>query len=118
MPHTTHLSPEMKACIDACLSCYSTCTETAQHCLRMGGSHAEHSHMATLLACAEICRTSAHTMLLGSNQHVHTCRACAEICKACEADCRSMRSNDEMMQRCAEECRRCAESCAKMSQAG
>lgn len=118
MPHTAaHLSQDMQACIDACLTCYSTCMETVHHCLMLGGKHAEHSHIATLLACAEICRTSAHTMLVGSQHHTETCRACAEICRACEADCRSMGGDDETMRRCADECRKCAESCDKMARA-
>ena len=117
MPHAAHgTNQEMQHCIEECLSCYSICLETVNHCLQLGGKHAEHSHIATLLACAEICRTSAQTMLLGSQHHVDTCRACAEICRACEADCRSMAGGDETMERCAEACRTCAESCASMAQ--
>lgn len=117
MPHTAQVSKEMRECIAECLSCYSTCVETVQHCLMMGGKHSEHRHIALLLACAEICRTSAHTMLLGSDQHAAVCRACAEICRACEAECRSM-GDDEVMKRCADACRRCAESCGRMGSMG
>ena len=117
MSHTaTHTSAEMQQCIQDCLNCYALCTETVHHCLMLGGKHAEHGHIATLLACAEICRTSAATMLLGSQHHAETCRACAEICRACEADCRSM-GDDETMRRCADACRRCAESCQRVARA-
>lgn len=116
MPHTQHMGTDLRQCIDDCLRCYAICLETVQHCLQLGGQHAEHSHISTLLACAEICRTSAQTMLLGSQHHTETCRACAEICRACEADCRSMGANDETMQRCADACRSCAESCRRMAQ--
>lgn len=116
MPHdATTMNQGMRQCIQECLDCYRVCVETVQHCLMLGGKHAEHGHIATLLACAEICRTSAHTMLLGSQHHAATCRACAEICRACEADCRSMGSGDEMMQKCADACGRCAESCDRMA---
>lgn len=116
MPHDSmKMNQEMRQCIQECLDCYSVCLETVQHCLMMGGKHAEHGHIATLLTCAEICRTSAQAMLLGSQQHAATCRACAEICRACAAECESMGGGDEMTQKCAESCRRCAESCAKMA---
>nr|WP_258117014.1 hypothetical protein [Mesorhizobium onobrychidis] len=62
-----HLSPEMKSCIDECLRCYSVCLSTAMgHCLELGGQHTEKQHFTLMMACAEICRTSAHFMLIGS----------------------------------------------------
>lgn len=108
------ISKEMQQCIDECLNCYSICVQTAQHCLEMGGKHAEASHIRLLNDCAEICRTSAGFMLRGSEFHSRTCGVCAEVCRACEKECRSM-GDDEMMKRCAEACRRCAESCARMA---
>ena len=55
----TQLSPEMKACIDNCLSCYATCFGMAMnHCLEAGGKHTEPAHFKLMMACAEICRTS------------------------------------------------------------
>ena len=69
-----HLSPEMKSCIDECLRCYSVCLSTAMgHCLELGGQHTEKQHFTLMMACAEICRTSAHFMLIGSEHHKHTC---------------------------------------------
>jgi hypothetical protein len=62
-------------------------------------------------ACAEICRTAAHFMLIGSRHHKHTCAECAEICEECARDCERL----EGMQECVEACRRCAESCRKMA---
>jgi len=114
--HTTEhtISSEMQQCIDECLGCYSICVQTAQHCLEMGGKHAEASHIQLLNDCAEICRTNAAFMLRGSEFHTRTCAVCAEVCRACEKECRSM-GNDELMQRCADACRRCAESCARMA---
>ena len=106
------LNPEMKSCIAECLSCYQTCLSMAMgHCLEMGGAHTEKKHFTLMMACAEICRTSAHFMLIGSEHHKHTCGECAEICEQCAADCE--RVGD--MQECVDACRKCAESCRKMA---
>ena len=59
-------SKEMQACIDECLRCYQTCLGMASnHCLPAGGKHVEPEHFRLMMACAEICRTSAHFMLIG-----------------------------------------------------
>ncbi len=107
-------SPQMHACIRACLSCAQLCTEAVTHCLLQGGAHAESNHIATLLSCADICQTSANAMLRGSHTHLFTCGACAEVCKACAAACDAL-PDDELMRRCAEECRQCCEHTAAMS---
>lgn len=107
-----HLSVDMKACVEACLRCYSVCLGSAMnHCLESGGKHTEPHHFRLMLACAEMCRTSAHFMLINTDHHKHTCKECAEICQACAQDCE--RVGD--MQDCVDECRRCAESCQKMA---
>lgn len=106
------MDPAMQACIDECLRCYSVCLSTAMgHCLEMGGQHTEKRHFTLMMACAEICRTAAHFMLIGSRHHKHTCGECAEICAECADDCE--RIGD--MQECVEACRRCAESCRRMA---
>lgn len=116
MPHhEATLSKEMRQCIKECLDCYAICLETVQHCLTMGGKHAEQQHISLLLTCARICETSASAMLLGAQQHAETCRACATICHACAEHCRRMGKGDETMQRCAETCERCAASCERMA---
>jgi len=106
--------PRLQECIDRCRSCQEICLETVNHCLAMGGRHAEADHIRMLLACAEICDTSARFMLLGSKHHTLTCEVCAEVCEACAKDCERF-SDDETMQQCAEICRRCAESCRQMA---
>ena len=106
------LGQEMKRCIDECLHCYQTCLGTAMtHCLETGGKHTEPRHFRLMMACAEICRTAAHFMLLNSPHHKHVCRECAEICQECARDCEQVGE----MQECVEACRRCAESCRKMA---
>ena len=107
-----HISPDMQNCVDECLACYKTCLGTAMtHCLEMGGKHVEPAHFRLMMACAEICRTSAHFMLINSPHHKHTCRECAEICEQCAKDCERLGD----MQECAESCTRCAESCRKVA---
>src|SRR5882762_4340166 len=94
-----------------CLACYRECLSMAMgHCLEMGGEHTKLDHFRLMMACSEICRTSAHFMLIGSPHHKHVCRECAEICTQCAADCERLGD----MQSCVEACRRCAESCQKM----
>ncbi len=108
-----NITPEMRNCIDECQSCHAICVETVTHCLQKGGRHSEAEHIRLLLDCVEICQTSADFMLRGSDLHVHTCAACAEVCERCAEDCERM-ADDDMMRRCAESCRRCAESCRRM----
>lgn len=103
---------DMQACIDACLKCYRTCLSTAMHhCLEAGGRHTEPQHVRLMIACAEMCRASAHLMLTGSDAHRHSCAACAKICADCAVDCE--RVGD--MAECVAVCRACAESCLKMA---
>lgn len=110
MAHTP--SPDMQRCIETCLACYRTCLEMAMnHCLELGGAHVEKRHFTLMMACAEICRTAAHFMLIGSSHHAHVCAECAEICRQCAEDCE--RIGD--MQACVEACRACAESCEAMA---
>lgn len=118
MPNTaTHtMNAEMRACIDNCTRCHAICLQAAHESLHMGGKHADAHHVGLLLDCAEICATSANFMIRSSDQHEHTCAACAEICRACEKACRSM-GNEGIMRECADACARCAESCEGMSAA-
>jgi hypothetical protein len=108
MPH--HIDPRVQECIDRCQTCQETCLESVNHCLLLGGTHAEAKHIRALLACAEICDTAARFMLLASPHHNRACELCAEVCEACAKDCERL-GDDETMQRCAEACRRCAEAC-------
>lgn len=107
-----HDYPKMRECIESCLKCYQTCLGTAMgHCLETGGKHVEPVHFRLMMACAEICRTSAHFMLIKSEHHRHVCRECAEICTQCAKDCASLGD----MEDCVAACRRCAESCQEMA---
>lgn len=105
-------SSELRSCIDECMRCYSTCLSTAMnHCLEAGGKHVEPDHFRLMSACAEICRTSAAMMLIGSEHHKKTCAVCADICEACAKDCERIGDMDE----CTLACRKCAASCRSMA---
>jgi len=81
------------------------------HCLEQGGAHTEKKHFTLMMACAEICRTAAHFMLIGSAHHPHVCRECAEICEECARDCERIGDMEE----CVRMCRQCAEECSRMA---
>ena len=107
-----HMNEEMRRCVDACLDCHQVCvTEASQHCLDVSGKHVEPRHFRLMLACAEICRTSAYFMELGTEFHKRTCAVCAEVCEECAKSCEQVGEMDE----CVATCRRCAESCRRMA---
>ena len=111
MAHQTN--DRVQECIERCQSCQEICLESTSHCLELGGEHAAPEHILMLIACAEICDTSARFMLLGSAHHPRTCEVCAEVCEACAKDCD--RFDDDVMKQCADICRRCAQSCREMA---
>jgi hypothetical protein len=83
----------------------------SNHCLEAGGKHVEPQHFRLMLACAEMCRTSAAMMLITTPNHKQTCRICAEICMDCAESCEQVGDMDE----CVDACRACAETCQKMA---
>lgn len=108
-----HVSQDMRQCIEECFDCSSICIETISHCLQKGGKHAAPEHISVLQDCADICLTSARSMLRGSELHPSICAVCAEVCEKCAKSCESIGA-DDFMKRCADVCRRCAESCRQM----
>jgi hypothetical protein len=110
------MTSELRECIDNCENCRTACLETVNHCLTLGGKHADPGHIRLLLDCADICATSSAFMSRGSDQHSAVCGVCAEICDRCARSCDSMGS-DATMNKCAEACRRCAQSCHRMARA-
>lgn len=106
------ISPDLQKCIDECLHCYRTCTETAMnHCLEMGGQHVQPEHFRLMMNCSTICRTAAEFMMSNSPLHTQVCAACAEVCDACADSCEKVGDMDE----CVDACRSCSESCHQMS---
>ena len=109
-----HDSDQMRHCIELCQECHRVCLETIPYCLSKGGQHARPEHIRLMMDCVEICQTSANFMIRGSELHVQTCAACAEVCEKCAEDCEHMR-DDQRMAECAAICRRCSESCREMA---
>ena len=117
MAHAMHLNSEMRECLRNCQECHAICTETAQHCLQLGGKHGDADHIRLLLDCAEICQTSADFLLRGSGLHLKTCAVCADICRNCADSCERIGKDDDMMKLCTQACRTCADSCQRMASA-
>jgi hypothetical protein len=112
----TPTSAEMRACIEACLHCHTTCLTTVAHCLDMAGEHASRAHQTLLADCAQACITSAGFLSRQSQYHERYCEVCAEICEDCAADCYRLAQADSTMLQCAEACQQCAMHCRNMSQ--
>lgn len=103
----------MENCIRECWECRDVCQDTLyNHCLPMGGKHAEAEHVTLMTDCIQACQTAADFMRRGSTVHASECAACADVCEACAESCE--RIGGEEMKRCAEACRACAASCRKM----
>jgi hypothetical protein len=111
----TETHTDLEHCIRQCEECHHICLMTVNHCLEMGGKHADPAHIRLLLSCAEICQTSANFMLLSSAQHGLTCGVCAEVCERCAEDCLNIDPDDAKMKACAQACLSCAESCRQMA---
>ena len=117
MKSASHKHPPSvhQACIDACVACHLTCTETlVRHCVPHGGALVQPEHVRLMLDCAEICHTNASFLMRDSLLHHATCRACAEVCSACANSCRGL--EDAKMQECAVTCAHCADACARMAE--
>ncbi|NBW75813.1 MAG: four-helix bundle copper-binding protein [Sphingomonadaceae bacterium] len=100
----------MKECIDLCTASHAMCLETASHVATSSRSPSPAPLLALLSDCAEICQTTANSMLRRSALHTILCRACAEACDQCARECERWR-DDRQLTLCAETCRRCAEAC-------
>jgi hypothetical protein len=112
MKNPTAIDPAMQSCIKACEDCHRICLSMAmRYCLEMGGEHVAPEHFRLMLSCAEICQTSANSMLSASSMHRSICRACADVCDACAESCEQL----DGMEECATICRSCAKSCRAMA---
>ena len=107
---------KIHACITLCWACRHECQTTLfNHCLKVGGEHAEAAHVKIMIDCMEICQSAADFMTRGSEFHAATCIACADVCEACAYSCEQI-GGEEMIQ-CAEICRQCAQHCRAMGNA-
>ncbi len=107
------MSDEVKECIQDCVDCYRTCTETLTRCLSLGGKHSEGRHINLIIDCSRICNINTDFMLRNSTHYSQTCKVTADICDACANNCEEF--DDDFMKDCASICRKCAESCREMA---
>jgi hypothetical protein len=110
-----HTDDEMKKCVQLCQDCRALCTQTIQHCLKLGGRHAAPDHIRLLLDCAEICETTAQYLLRGSSFHERMCGLCADVCRQCGDNCMQIAGDDQILKQCVELCKRCGDSCERMA---
>lgn len=92
------IQDSLQECIDQCLHCYRSCTETAMlYCLEAGGKHSEPHHVRLMLNCPGMCRTTAEFMISNLQLHRQVCAVCGEVgdmvncvvtCRACAESCR------------------------------
>jgi len=115
--HSMPMAMPMKDCIDLCTASHVMCLETANHVANAARSTAPVQLIALLNDCAEICQSTANSMIRASALHPILCRACAEACERCARDC-EQQSGDRQLANCAATCRRCASSCRQMGAMG
>jgi hypothetical protein len=104
----------MKACIDACTECRTTCLITLGHCLALGGEKLKAIHIDALLDCVMLCGTGVDLMARNSPLCGRNCAVCAEACRRCAELCEAA-PGDVVMQRCAKICRACETTCTAMA---
>jgi len=107
----------MKDCIDLCWASHVMCLETAAGLTVMGASATALQLAAMLSDCAEICQTTANSMIRRSPLHTVLCQACAEACERCARAC-GQQGSAPSLARCVESCRSCSESCRHMAAMG
>jgi hypothetical protein len=113
----TNMENSMEDCIDLCIASHRMCLTTVNYAMKRGGALASPAMLAMLADCAELCQTTANSMLRGSPLHQVLCQACAEACARCADEC-SHHQADQQMVRCAQTCRTCAEGCRTMGAMG
>lgn len=108
------MSTQMTQCIESCQQCHQVCLKTIQHCLSMGGKHAEASHIHDLTDCAQLCVVAADFMIRQSPLHEKTWGVCADACVRCAESCERLNDSQEM-QTCVDACRKCETDCRSMA---
>lgn len=104
----------LQSCIESCWRSHVMCIETERYCLEKGGIHVMPAHLLLLADCAEMCQTTANSLLRRSPEHAAVCAACARLCDACADACEAMK-DDERMVLCVRTCRACASHCREIS---
>lgn len=99
-------------CVEACEICHRACLHAAMNlCLEQGGPYLEPPHFRLLLACADLCRTTADAMVSALSFYEELCTVCAKIARECAASCRRVGELDA----CADACMHCADLCEQVA---
>lgn len=103
-----------KKAINACTSCHLACQETlAYHGDQTGGKQLSPQHIKRLMACIEICRTTANLLVIRAPLSDQICEICAHICEQCATSCHAIECDG--MKECYETCKNCAAACFEES---
>ena len=101
----------MARCIAACNECNRVCLQHIEHCLTLGGAHAEPAHISMLLTCASVCRTASELMSLDSEWYSTMCDLCGQVCDECADECEELGD----MESCVAACLDCADACREVA---
>lgn len=103
-----------KDAIKACMDCHLVCQEVlAYHGDRGGGTQLSSQHIKRLMACIEICQTTANLLTIRAPLTDQLAELCAHICEQCATSCKA--SGHEALQRCVAACQVCARACFEES---
>ncbi|HYE76646.1 MAG TPA: four-helix bundle copper-binding protein [bacterium] len=107
----TIASPEMQACIEACLNCALACEICADTAIPEGKVDCARY----CRDCAEVCKMAASWMARSSAFHLELCQLCAFVCDLTANECG--KHNTDHCQVCMRACTDCAEKCHAMAAA-
>lgn len=108
------MTDKHKQAIDACLACHITCQEMlAYHGDETGGRQLSSQHIKRLMACIEICQTTANLLAIRAPLSEQLCEICAHICEQCATSCAAI--ENKAMHKCADVCRDCSRACYEAS---
>lgn len=93
--------------------CEALCAQVIQHCLEVGGAHADASHLRLLQDCVDICEATRKIFQRRSPHFSELSFACASICEAAAAACERF-IGDAQMKACANQCRLSAIACRQL----
>ncbi|KRC26319.1 MULTISPECIES: four-helix bundle copper-binding protein [unclassified Acidovorax] len=110
-----HAQTQYQSCIQACLSCATTCNQCFAACLQEEDVKMMVRCIALDADCAAVCSFAASAMARNSEHAKAICALCAEICQACGDEC--AKHEAEHCQACAAECHKCAQECRSMASA-
>lgn len=98
-----------EAAITACQECHLTCQRVlAYHGDEEGGKQLSPRHIKRMMACLELCQTTANMLVIRAPLVDQLCELCAQLCEQCATSCEA--KEHEAMKECAAACRRCAKA--------